>query len=214
MYRWGLGPKNWVLTVFTQKSINLSAPLLFCGTNIWSLSSHCCCRTSKNKSIIHWSLILTYSVGDVALRIFASQSFSSFGLVKKSSLWLLSVVGVSCYCVFTFRLYTVGVSTVEFMCAAKVSEPAEKLCSESVQPYLGSVLEELMEPLSSGFQEGRRLIEALMDKVCQEVLQGDNDQVKKVRWSQVLLSMYFCWSCLLMTTRGKKTSTWHVLYNL
>ncbi|KAG7233459.1 hypothetical protein INR49_006997 [Caranx melampygus] len=33
---------------------------------------------------------------------------------------------------------------------AQVSEPAEKLCSESVQPYLGSVLEELMEPISSG----------------------------------------------------------------
>lgn len=115
------------------------------------------------------------------------------------------MVGVSCFCVFIFRLYTVGVSTIEFMCAAKVSEPAEKLCSESVQPYLGSVLEELMEPLSSGFQEGRRLIDALMDEVCQGVLRGDNDQVKKVRWSQVLLSMYFCWSCLLMTTGGKKT---------
>lgn len=113
---------------------------------------------------------------------------------------------MSCFCVFTFHLYTVGVSTVEFMCAAKVSEPAEKLCSESVQPYLGSVLEELMEPLSSGFQEGRRLIEALMDEVCQDVLRGDNDQMKKVRWSQVLL-MYFCLSCLLMTTGGKKWSS-------
>ncbi|KAG7217542.1 hypothetical protein INR49_021397 [Caranx melampygus] len=47
---------------------------------------------------------------------------------------------------------------------AQVSEPAEKLCSESVQPYLGSVLEELMEPISSGFQEGRQLSEATMDQ--------------------------------------------------
>lgn len=71
---------------------------------------------------------------------------------------------------------------VLFLCAAKVSEPAEKLCSESVQPYLGSVLEELMEPISSGFQEGRQLSESLMDQVCQDVLlQDDNEQLKKVR---------------------------------
>ncbi|XP_041648210.1 protein Niban 1a [Cheilinus undulatus] len=61
---------------------------------------------------------------------------------------------------------------------AKVSEPAEKLSSESVQPYLGSVLEELMEPISSGFQDGRQLIENNMDQVCQEV-NVDNEQVKK-----------------------------------
>ncbi|XP_026200653.1 protein Niban 1a isoform X2 [Anabas testudineus] len=46
----------------------------------------------------------------------------------------------------------------------KVSEPAEKLCSESVQPYLGSVLDELMEPISCGFQEGRQLSESMMDQ--------------------------------------------------
>uniref|UniRef100_UPI0037E8EEA8 protein Niban 1-like n=1 Tax=Semicossyphus pulcher TaxID=241346 RepID=UPI0037E8EEA8 len=61
---------------------------------------------------------------------------------------------------------------------AKVSEPAEKLSSESVQPYLGSVLEELMEPISSGFQEGRQLSENTMDQVCQEV-DGDKEQLKK-----------------------------------
>lgn len=61
-----------------------------------------------------------------------------------------------------------------------MSERAEKLCSESVQPYLGSVLEELMEPVSSGFQEGRRLSETLMDEVCRDALQGDIGQVKKV----------------------------------
>lgn len=66
-----------------------------------------------------------------------------------------------------------------------MSEPAEKLCSESVQPYLGSVLEELMEPISSGFQEGRQLSETLMDEVCQDALRGDNEQVKKVCQSYV-----------------------------
>uniref|UniRef100_A0A3Q3L6X6 Niban apoptosis regulator 1a n=1 Tax=Labrus bergylta TaxID=56723 RepID=A0A3Q3L6X6_9LABR len=59
----------------------------------------------------------------------------------------------------------------------KVSEPAEKLSSEKVQPYLASVLEELMEPISSGFQEGRQLSENMMDQVCQEV--NDNEQLKK-----------------------------------
>uniref|UniRef100_A0A8D3C1I9 Niban apoptosis regulator 1a n=1 Tax=Scophthalmus maximus TaxID=52904 RepID=A0A8D3C1I9_SCOMX len=63
---------------------------------------------------------------------------------------------------------------------AKVSERAEKLCSESVQPYLGSVLEELMEPISSGFLEGRQLSENMMD-ACQDVLVGgDKEELKKV----------------------------------
>uniref|UniRef100_A0A8D3AY53 Niban apoptosis regulator 1a n=2 Tax=Scophthalmus maximus TaxID=52904 RepID=A0A8D3AY53_SCOMX len=62
---------------------------------------------------------------------------------------------------------------------AKVSERAEKLCSESVQPYLGSVLEELMEPISSGFLEGRQLSENMMD-ACQDVLVGgDKEELKK-----------------------------------
>ncbi|XP_033937761.1 protein Niban 1-like [Pseudochaenichthys georgianus] len=63
---------------------------------------------------------------------------------------------------------------------AKVSAPAEKLCCESVQPYLGSVLEELMEPVSSGFQEGRQLSETMMDQLCQDVMMlVDNEQVKE-----------------------------------
>ena len=68
-----------------------------------------------------------------------------------------------------------------FPSAAKVSGPAEKLCSESVQPYLGSVLEELMGPISSGFLEGRQLSENMMDRVCQDVLVGgENEQLKTV----------------------------------
>ncbi|KAM9762920.1 protein Niban 1-like [Menidia menidia] len=63
---------------------------------------------------------------------------------------------------------------------AKVSEPAERLCSDSVQPYLGSVLDELMEPVSSGFLEGRQLSEAAMDQVCHDVLQGtEGEELKK-----------------------------------
>lgn len=62
-----------------------------------------------------------------------------------------------------------------------VTGATEKLCSESVQPYLNSVLEELMEPISSGFQEGRQLIETLMDQVCRSAQRGDTEEVKKVR---------------------------------
>eukprot|EP00066_Takifugu_rubripes_P026533 XP_011615799.1 PREDICTED: protein Niban [Takifugu rubripes] len=59
---------------------------------------------------------------------------------------------------------------------AMVTGPTEKLCSESVQPYLNAVLEELMEPISSGFQEGRELIETLMDQVCQSAQRGDTEK--------------------------------------
>uniref|UniRef100_A0A3Q3R6K3 Niban 1/2/3 domain-containing protein n=1 Tax=Monopterus albus TaxID=43700 RepID=A0A3Q3R6K3_MONAL len=66
-------------------------------------------------------------------------------------------------------------------CAAKVSEPAQKLCSEAVQPYLGSILDELMEPISSGFQEGRQLSEHMMNQLHQDVLEKrDDEQLKKV----------------------------------
>ncbi|XP_078114396.1 protein Niban 1a [Sander vitreus] len=63
---------------------------------------------------------------------------------------------------------------------AKVWAPAERLCSECVQPYLGSVLEELMEPVSSGFQEGRQLSERTMDRLCQDVpLLADSEGLRQ-----------------------------------
>ncbi|XP_029286312.1 protein Niban 1a [Cottoperca gobio] len=77
---------------------------------------------------------------------------------------------------------------------AKVSEPAEKLCCESVQPYLGSVLEELMEPVSSGFQEGRQLSENMMDQVCQDVLMVvDNEQLKKALANMARPNLLSCY---------------------
>lgn len=72
-----------------------------------------------------------------------------------------------------------------------VTEPVEKLCSESVRPYLDSVLEELMEPISSGFQEGRELVESLMDEVCQIVQQGDIEDVRKVRTDHMVTHLSF-----------------------
>ncbi|XP_040895978.1 protein Niban 1a [Toxotes jaculatrix] len=77
---------------------------------------------------------------------------------------------------------------------AKVSEPAEKLCSESVQPYLGSVLEELMEPISSGFLEGRQLSEKMMDQVCQDVMAGEeNEQLKKALYNMSRPNLLSCY---------------------
>lgn len=78
-----------------------------------------------------------------------------------------------------------------FFSPAKVSEPAEKLCSDSVQPYLGSVLEELMEPISAGFQEGRQLSENTMDQVYQDIKQGcGNEQLKQVGWNFTCLVFF------------------------
>uniref|UniRef100_A0A8C7K5L2 Niban apoptosis regulator 1a n=1 Tax=Oncorhynchus kisutch TaxID=8019 RepID=A0A8C7K5L2_ONCKI len=53
---------------------------------------------------------------------------------------------------------------------ASVSEPAEKFCSEGVQPYLASILEELMGPISSGFQEARLLSDNQMDQLKPNLL--------------------------------------------
>ncbi|XP_048844397.1 protein Niban 1-like [Brienomyrus brachyistius] len=52
---------------------------------------------------------------------------------------------------------------------ATVSEAVRKFCAESVQPYLSSILEELMGPISLGFQEARLHCERAMDRLCQEV---------------------------------------------
>ncbi|CAL8396230.1 unnamed protein product [Boreogadus saida] len=63
---------------------------------------------------------------------------------------------------------------------ASVLEPAEGFSAEGVQPYLASVLEELMEPISSGFQEGRGLSETLMDGLCQDLqTNGVTDHLKQ-----------------------------------
>ncbi|KPP76432.1 protein Niban-like [Scleropages formosus] len=51
---------------------------------------------------------------------------------------------------------------------ATVMEPAVRYCSENVQPFLASILEEIMGPVSSGFQEVRLLLENQMDQLCQD----------------------------------------------
>ncbi|XP_006872585.1 PREDICTED: protein Niban-like [Chrysochloris asiatica] len=50
---------------------------------------------------------------------------------------------------------------------AMVAEPAERSCAESVQPFLASILEELMGPVSSGFSDVRSLFEKEVDELSQ-----------------------------------------------
>nr|XP_046178054.1 protein Niban 1-like [Oncorhynchus gorbuscha]XP_046178055.1 protein Niban 1-like [Oncorhynchus gorbuscha] len=49
---------------------------------------------------------------------------------------------------------------------ASVSDPAAKFCSENVSPYLASILEELMSPVTGGFQGVRLLLEGEMNTLC------------------------------------------------
>ncbi|XP_017346878.1 protein Niban 1 [Ictalurus punctatus] len=53
-----------------------------------------------------------------------------------------------------------------------VSEPAMKFCSESVSPYLASILEELMAPVSSGFQAVRQRLETELNRICKDFQPG------------------------------------------
>nr|XP_024649473.1 protein Niban isoform X3 [Macaca nemestrina] len=60
---------------------------------------------------------------------------------------------------------------------AMVAQPAEKSCVESVQPFLASILEELMGPVSSGFSEVRALFEKEVDELSQN-FQNTKDSVQ------------------------------------
>ncbi|KAM8815990.1 protein Niban 1 [Rhynchonycteris naso] len=63
---------------------------------------------------------------------------------------------------------------------AMVAQPAEKTCAESVQPFLASILEELMGPVSSGFSEVRSLFEKEVDELNQNFQTSkDSAQLKE-----------------------------------
>ena len=73
-----------------------------------------------------------------------------------------------------------------FPTSAMVAQPAEKSCAESVQPFLGSILEELMGPVSSGFSELRSLFEKEVDELSQSFqTTKDSTQLKEVRYDRV-----------------------------
>uniref|UniRef100_A0A8C2SKR3 Niban 1/2/3 domain-containing protein n=1 Tax=Capra hircus TaxID=9925 RepID=A0A8C2SKR3_CAPHI len=64
---------------------------------------------------------------------------------------------------------------------AMVAQPAERSCAESVQPFLGSILEELMGPVSSGFSELRSLFEKEVDELSQSFqTTKDSAQLKEL----------------------------------
>ncbi|XP_051480337.1 protein Niban 1 [Apus apus] len=58
-----------------------------------------------------------------------------------------------------------------------VSEPAQKCCTENIQPFLASILEELMGPVSSGFTEVRSLFDKEVNEIIQD-FQKTNDITK------------------------------------
>ncbi|XP_009882784.1 PREDICTED: protein Niban [Charadrius vociferus] len=60
---------------------------------------------------------------------------------------------------------------------ATVSEPAQKCCIEHIQPFLASILEELMGPVSSGFTEVRSLFDKEVNEIIQD-FQKTNDITK------------------------------------
>ncbi|KAM4659439.1 protein Niban 1 [Amazona ochrocephala] len=62
---------------------------------------------------------------------------------------------------------------------ATVSEPAQKCCTENIQPFLTSILEELMGPVSSGFTEVRSLFDKEVNEIIQD-FQKTND-IKKLK---------------------------------
>ncbi|XP_043941242.1 protein Niban 1 [Protopterus annectens] len=57
---------------------------------------------------------------------------------------------------------------------ATVSSPAEKCLQENIQPYLASILEELMGPVSTGFSEIRTLFENEVNELS-KTFQSTND---------------------------------------
>ncbi|XP_044295134.1 protein Niban 1 isoform X1 [Varanus komodoensis] len=60
---------------------------------------------------------------------------------------------------------------------ANISEPVHICCGESIQPFLASILEELMGPVSSGFSEVRSLFEKEVSAISQN-FQATNDITK------------------------------------
>ncbi|XP_023787381.1 protein Niban [Cyanistes caeruleus] len=60
---------------------------------------------------------------------------------------------------------------------ASVSEPVQKCCTENIQPFLTSILEELMGPISSGFTEVRLLFDKEVNEIIQD-FQKTNDMTR------------------------------------
>lgn len=75
---------------------------------------------------------------------------------------------------------------------ATVSEPAQKCCTENIQPFLASILEELMGPVSSGFTEVRSLFDKEVNEIIQD-FQKTNDitKLKEVRQKYIWSLLHY-----------------------
>ncbi|XP_010187897.1 PREDICTED: protein Niban, partial [Mesitornis unicolor] len=73
---------------------------------------------------------------------------------------------------------------------ATVSEPAQKCCTENIQPFLTSILEELMGPVSSGFTEVRSLFDKEVNEINQD-FQKTNDITKLKENVEQLMNLPF-----------------------
>ncbi|XP_054837305.1 protein Niban 1 [Eublepharis macularius] len=69
-----------------------------------------------------------------------------------------------------------------------VADPVQKCCGESIQPFLASILEELMGPVSSGFSEVRLLFEKEVNEISQN-FQATNDNAKLAENVDLLMSL-------------------------
>lgn len=66
-----------------------------------------------------------------------------------------------------------------------------KYSSESVAPYLTSILEELMGPVSAGFQAVRLLLEDELTRVCKDFPEGGvTEELQSVRECTTFRNMW------------------------
>lgn len=63
---------------------------------------------------------------------------------------------------------------------ACICEEAEKVCSESVAPYMSSILEALTENISAGIQGMRHTLQTQMDAAFTNGGTGDTKKVKDI----------------------------------
>lgn len=76
------------------------------------------------------------------------------------------------------------------MCVpASVCEEAEKVCSESVVPYMSSILEALTENISAGIQQMQNILHTQMDSAFTQT-NGGTEETTKVRDQPMITGVY------------------------
>lgn len=105
-----------------------------------------------------------------------------------NSLWSKSVQ----ITFFALSPSSLNATVVSFDTPATVSEPAQKCCTENIQPFLTSILEELMGPVSSGFTAVRSLFDEEVNEIIQD-FQKTNDimKLKEVRLKYIWSLLYY-----------------------